>query len=379
MAHPNIRAMLLRIVPVAVPVVFWGIDWTPEPGTEWAVPQKDGIQLLSGTIPLDRCQSLCGSDSVTHCYADDETGSGTIHCTSDSGNGFHNGTGCSCQSQTPDLARRVDLASPQDALCPVEDLAQYKQCTGTGDMQNCNYISPLPTPCFRITPSSSTTTANCGRRPPGLQTALECPSDHPRDAVGQYLAAMAHLEAASVSAFRIIERELRLHGAPDSLIRAARGATHDEIRHARTFSRLARLRGASIPKVKLAPSEPRSLEELALDNLKEGCIGETYGAAVALFQSRFAQEATLRDAFAHIAEEEIQHAEFSWELDAWLRTQLAPASICKLDQARAAAIRQLRQRVVAEPIAELKSEVGVPTAALAIQMVEAISSVAWTS
>src|SRR5262249_52115440 len=73
-----------------------------------------------------------------------------------------------------------------------------------------------------------------GRRPLGLRAA-RTPRSNP---VGDYFASMAHLESASVRAFRDLERWLVALGAPPSLSRAARRAQHDERRHARAAARI---------------------------------------------------------------------------------------------------------------------------------------------
>jgi hypothetical protein len=67
-----------------------------------------------------------------------------------------------------------------------------------------------------------------GRRPVGLRWA---------ERTGEkgfllHLADAAWLEAASVDAFRIVRRELRAHGAPRRLLRAASRSKRDEVRHA---------------------------------------------------------------------------------------------------------------------------------------------------
>src|SRR3989442_1726027 len=68
-----------------------------------------------------------------------------------------------------------------------------------------------------------------GGGPPGLE-AEPMPT---RADLGGYFATMASLEAASVGAFRALRTELRAHGAPRALVRAAERAARDEIRHAR--------------------------------------------------------------------------------------------------------------------------------------------------
>jgi hypothetical protein len=96
-----------------------------------------------------------------------------------------------------------------------------------------------------------------GRRPAGLRRAAPAAA---RDALGAYLASMAHLEAASIEAFERLARELETHRAPASLVAAARRAARDETRHARAATRLARRAHATPPRVVVRPARPRSLE-----------------------------------------------------------------------------------------------------------------------
>src|SRR6185436_17135024 len=92
---------------------------------------------------------------------------------------------------------------------------------------------------------------NCavGRRPPGLLPAAAGGSSD----VARYWTEAARLEAASVSAFRRLRRELGLHGAPRSLLDLARRAAREEIVHARLVSRLAREFGAEPEPVRISP------------------------------------------------------------------------------------------------------------------------------
>ena len=135
-----------------------------------------------------------------------------------------------------------------------------------------------------------------GRRTDGL--AEPEVKDH---GPGALFAQVAHLEAASVHAFLRLERELRHHGAPASLIRAARQAARQEAQHARVTRRLARRFGGVVPRVRLVTGEPRSLEAIAVENAVEGQVRERGGALLAHFQLRAAHHPEVRAAMARIA------------------------------------------------------------------------------
>ena len=85
-----------------------------------------------------------------------------------------------------------------------------------------------------------------GRCPEGLAPPA---SRGAADPLGGWLAANAHLEAASVDAFEILAAELSAHRAPRALVGAARAAILDERRHADTVRRLAVSRGTPPPAV----------------------------------------------------------------------------------------------------------------------------------
>ncbi len=176
-----------------------------------------------------------------------------------------------------------------------------------------------------------------GRMPAGLVQM-------PRDRVaspGAWLARVAWLEAASVPAFVFLARELEGHLAPRELIAAARAAVGDEIRHAALVGGLARRFGGQPAPAQVEAQAARSLEALAIENAVEGCVRETWGAALALRQSLAARDPEVRVAFAAIARDELRHAALGWAIDRWARTRLDDAARARVTLARAAAARAL--------------------------------------
>ena len=134
---------------------------------------------------------------------------------------------------------------------------------------------------------------------------------------------MASLEAASVTAFRRLHRQLEAFGAPRELLARVRKAAKDEIRHARTTGALARKYGATPRAPRIAPtSESPSLFAVALENAREGCVRETYGALVAHLQTTRAADPEVRACMAVIADEETEHAALSWDVAAWLESRV---------------------------------------------------------
>ncbi|WP_147443922.1 hypothetical protein [Corallococcus sicarius] len=200
---------------------------------------------------------------------------------------------------------------------------------------------------------------NDGRRPEGLRDALASQSG---DALGALFAHAAWLEAASVPAFLRLADELKAHGAPESLVKAARRSAGDEVRHTRAMQALAQRHGATMPDVDLPPFESRSLEEMILENAVEGCVRETFGAFVAGWQSRTAQDTEVRGTLRTIARDEVRHAELAWAVDAWAQEKLTPAQRQRLLQARQDALRILGDEVEAQRLPEeLIREAGMPS------------------
>ena len=159
---------------------------------------------------------------------------------------------------------------------------------------------------------------------------------------GEYLAACAHLEAVSVQAFERLAAELAAHGAPAALVVAAERAAREEVRHADVTAALARRFGADVR----SPSSPqptatRSLFDVALENAVEGCVRETYGAALALVRAERAADPEVRRALADIAREECGHADLSWQIATWASARLGVGEREKIASAMGEAVAAL--------------------------------------
>jgi hypothetical protein len=185
---------------------------------------------------------------------------------------------------------------------------------------------------------------------------------------------MAHFEAASVPAFEGLARELEAHGAPKRLQRAALRASRDEVRHARIATALAEREGASVPKARVRKGVVRSLVAVALENAVEGCVNETFAAAVAVAQSMTASDARVRAAMGRIARDELRHAELAWSVARWIEGRLGEGDIARVARARTAAVEALLRRTTSDVHPELVKKLGLPPApvarAIALEMRE---------
>ena len=212
-----------------------------------------------------------------------------------------------------------------------------------------------------------------GRRPAGLvgrRATGGC-------VTGRYFASAAYLEAASVPAFRQLATELAVFGAPEQLRLAAERAMRDEIRHARVMTKLARQHGAHVPVVRIRRVGARSLEAFARENAIEGCVKETYGAAIALHQADHANDLVLRTTMRAIARDELRHAELAWQVDRWARMQLAPRASARICSTRLRAADRLIAREQESRDSMLSHTIGVPERTRRIAFATAIRAAEW--
>ncbi len=174
-----------------------------------------------------------------------------------------------------------------------------------------------------------------GRVPEGLEP--RAPSSAP-STLAAYFSEAAHLEAASVFAFRAFARELSAYDAPPELVSAARAAERDEVRHARAVARLARRFGGRYVKPRVRAATVRPFEAFAQDNAVEGCVRETFGALVATWQAAHARDPEVARVLDAIAKDETEHAALSWAVLRWSFVRLGDDARERIADACARAI-----------------------------------------
>lgn len=215
--------------------------------------------------------------------------------------------------------------------------------------------------------------ANCGRQ---HHAAARSPVADCDDPVGRLFASMAALEAEAVPAFECLAAELSAHGAPRSLVRDARAAVDDERRHARAMRSLARAHGADAPAVSAPPTTPRPLFDVALENAAEGCVRETFGALVAMWQAERAGDRRVRSVMRAIADDELRHAALGWRVDAWARARLTDAQRARLSDATRDGARALRG-ACNDPDPAVRARAGFPSRSEALRLIDACEGLVW--
>lgn len=210
-----------------------------------------------------------------------------------------------------------------------------------------------------------TYTVNCGRRPDGYVDGCVDGTGRSRSAAA-WLARVAQLEAASVTAFERLVQQLARLGAPRAWIASTRRAIADEIRHARLVEALVRRLDPACPVEPpvIVDVESPTVAQLARENAVEGQAGETFGALVATCQARTATDPMIRTVFETIARDEARHAALAHQLQPWLEAQLDATERTAIVHARRDAIA----RIVKEPVggelsAADRARLGIPDAA----------------
>ncbi len=234
--------------------------------------------------------------------------------------------------------------------CPSAFCVTVDPSTATGTLDTTQCTALCGRPALTCEPMASTGASllkchpDCtGRRPDGLEQMQSVGCDE----LGRYFTEVAHLEAASVVAFRAIGRQLAVYGAPTSLRRAARRATRDEIAHARITRTLAeRFGGRYVPPQVTAKPAP-SLETVASENATEGCVRETFGALLATYQAEHATDPQVRRTMRRIARDEARHAALAWRIANWAENRLDAVAKGRVRAARQAScvFRRIRSLI----------------------------------
>jgi len=242
---------------------------------------------------------------------------------------------------TAALLQQYGLSAAEELTCAqlCEHVVNNQQYSSLNNIDTCTHtIGEDDGAATAAVSCSGQSTYYCeGRRPLGHIEADTAEADR---SLGGFLAHCAHLEAASVSAFEQLARQLTDRGAPASLVRRCREAALEEQDHAQAMDMLARRHGgAVVPAVHSLVAE--DLETIATHNAVEGCVAETWAALSACWKGRHATDPTLRAVYARIAVDELRHAGLAWDLHTWLLSRLDADARARIEAAQVAAIAAL--------------------------------------
>jgi hypothetical protein len=198
-----------------------------------------------------------------------------------------------------------------DNVCARVHTERFR--VGEAQPKHCVLTLPVNENRGHITCSGVTVAVCKGRRPLAhieLTPTVE-------SSIGEQLAAMAYLEAASVLAFEELALQLAGFGGPRALIDRCLRAASDERRHARSLTRFANQHGAVVARPAAVAKLAAPLA-VALHNAVEGCVHESFAALLESLLAERAEDPRLRHAFARIARDELEHGELAWDIHAWL-------------------------------------------------------------
>lgn len=146
-------------------------------------------------------------------------------------------------------------------------------------------------------------------------------SPQARAALARYWHDAALMEHASIAAFSRFVLDLMSLGAPPELVDDATRAMLDESRHTQACFGLANaFAGASFGPSPLSVQgslDQRSLREIVITTVREGCIGETVAAMEAAEALAHASDPAVRSTLARITEDELSHAALAFRFVRW--------------------------------------------------------------
>lgn len=149
-----------------------------------------------------------------------------------------------------------------------------------------------------------------------------------REALSEHYRKAALLEHASVAAFSRFVMDLLSVGAPADLVEEAGRAMLDESAHARLcFGLACGFSGTALGPSPLSVQDSldrRTLKEIVVTTVLEGCVGETIAAMEAVEALAHATDPAVRRALSRIAEDELRHAALAYRFVDWAISHFGP-------------------------------------------------------
>lgn len=170
------------------------------------------------------------------------------------------------------------------------------------------------------------------------------------------------LELVSIAAFKIMHLELSAYGAPSSILARIAEAEVVKRQHTSLLRGIVREVGGIDSGIEVSVDRPlRSLEDIAIENVVEGCVRESFGARVAAVQAERVLDPRHKKVFATIASDELNHAELAWAVHDWIRPYLGAAGATRVEVALLRAIDDLWVDATANYAKELEATAGLPS------------------
>jgi hypothetical protein len=234
-----------------------------------------------------------------------------------------------------------------------EDVSSYEGSM-VEDIESCAFMlnfTELPADFFDWDANEPVGTVECsgwlhyvcmGRRPLGhIESQL-----HIKD-IGSHFACAAQLEAASITAFVQLARQLKGWEAPQGLVNRCLKAAQDEVVHTQILRRLALDCGAEL-EAPINEDVSSNLLATAIHNATEGCVYETWAALIAAHQALHCTYPTLQKVYRRVAADETRHGQLAWDIHNWLMSQLTLEEQNIVGQAQAEALERLRDIATGE-------------------------------
>jgi len=207
---------------------------------------------------------------------------------------------------------KLERASTPSACC----YAWHEPCPGGRPLRGDDADGGRASQVLRAAPvSRGDWSARVDVDPSGLDAAV-------RARLADYWLDQASSEHASVASFNRFALQLLALGAPPSMVRATLDAALDEVRHAEIcYGLAARYAGRGEGPGRLAlPAGELAVDPVtvALETLRDGCVGESVAAELAREAAGLACDPEVAVALRTIAADEERHAELAWRAVAWL-------------------------------------------------------------
>lgn len=189
-----------------------------------------------------------------------------------------------------------------------------------------------------------------------------------RDALEALWLDDARSEHASVPAFARMSWILAAFGAPAELLEGSHRAALQEIKHTRSCFALASGYGGRTHSVEAMPellrlgidAGPQAWAQLAIENITDGCLTETFNARVAAYGAARCTDKAARQVLDVIAHEEAEHAELAWSVVAWMVSEDRRTTTTALELARAQVERASQPPATSLQSAALVAKADVP-------------------